>query len=66
MHRLSDLGVVVTHTARGVSHEDLDVEWRMVNIFTVDGDMISRCEMFDEADLSAALTRFDELSALLS
>ena len=66
VHRLTDLGVVVTHTARGVSHEDLDVEWRMVNIFTVDGDMISRCEMFDEADLSAALTRFDELSALLS
>ena len=62
VHRLTDLGVVVTHTARGVSHEDSDVEWRMVNIFTVDGDLISRCEMFDEADLDAALARFDELS----
>ena len=28
---------------------------------TVDGSLISRCEIFDEADLDAALTRFDEL-----
>jgi hypothetical protein len=27
-----------------------------------DGDLISRCELFDEADLDAALARFDELS----
>ncbi len=29
---------------------------------TVDGDLFSRCEMFDEADLDAAIARFDELS----
>ena len=29
---------------------------------TVEGDLISRCELFDEADLDAALARFDELS----
>ena len=29
---------------------------------TVDGDLISRCEVFDETDLDAALARFDELS----
>jgi hypothetical protein len=62
VHRLSDLGAVVTHTARGISQEDFDAEWRMIDIFTVDGDMISRCEMFDEAALDAALARFDELS----
>ena len=28
---------------------------------TVEGDQISRCEIFDEADLDAALARFDEL-----
>ncbi len=27
----------------------------------VEGDLISRCEIFDEADLDAALARFDEL-----
>jgi hypothetical protein len=64
VHRLSDLGAVVTHTARGISHEGFDAEWRMVNIFTVDGDLVSRCEMFDEADLDAALARFEELSPL--
>jgi hypothetical protein len=63
VHRLSDLGVVVTHTARGISDEDFDAEWRMIDIFTVEGGLISRCEMFDEADLAAALAKFDELSA---
>ena len=28
----------------------------------VEGDRINRCEMFDEADLDAALARFEELS----
>jgi hypothetical protein len=31
-------------------------------LYTVDGDLINRCELFDEADLDAALARFDELS----
>ena len=29
---------------------------------TVEGDLINRGELFDEADLDAALARFDELS----
>ena len=33
----------------------------MIDLFTVDGDLISRCEMFDESDLDAALARFGEL-----
>ena len=33
-----------------------------LNLLTVEGDLISRCELFDEADLDAALARFDELS----
>ena len=33
-----------------------------VDVLTVKGDLISRCEIFDEADLDAALARFDELS----
>ncbi|WP_156751283.1 nuclear transport factor 2 family protein [Mycobacterium sp. 1245111.1] len=61
VHRLSDLGAVVTHTARGMSSENFEVEWRMIDIFTVDGDCISGCEMFDEADLDAALARFDQM-----
>ena len=32
------------------------------HVLQVDGDLMSRCEMFDEADLDAALARFDELS----
>ena len=34
----------------------------MIDLCTVEGDLISRLEMFDEADLDAALARFDELS----
>ena len=62
VHRLSDLGAVVTHVAHGTSQEGFDAEWRGVNILTVDGDMVNRCEVFDEADLDAALARFDQLS----
>ncbi len=28
---------------------------------TADGDLFNRCEVFDEADLDAAIARFDEL-----
>ena len=60
-HRLGDLGAVVTLVSRGTSHEGFDGEWRMTDIFTFEGDLLSRCEMFDESDLDAALARFDEL-----
>ena len=62
VHRLSDLGAVVTQVVRGTSQEGFEAEWREVVLFTVAGGMISRCEVFDEADLDAALARFDELS----
>ena len=62
VHRLDDLGAVVTHTARGTSTEGVDAEWRLIELLTVEGDRISRCEIFDETDLDAALARFDELS----
>ena len=61
VHRLSDLGAVVTAAAYGSSQEGFDAEWRMIDLFTVEGDLISRCEIFDEADLDAALARFEEL-----
>ncbi len=49
VHRLSDLGAVVTHAANGTSQEGFDAEWRVIDILTVEGDLISRCELFDEA-----------------
>ena len=63
VHRLSNFGVVVTHKVYGTSQEGFDAEWQDVNVLTVEGDLVSRCEVFDEADLDAALARFDELSA---
>ncbi|MEM6106015.1 BTAD domain-containing putative transcriptional regulator [Mycobacterium sp. 050272] len=62
VHRLSDLGAVVTHSGNGTSREGFDAEWREVMLYTTDGDMFNRCEVFDEADLDAAIARFDELS----
>ena len=61
VHRLSNLGVVLTYVAEGTSTEGFDAEWREITILTFEGDLISRCEIFDEADLDAALARFDEL-----
>ena len=60
-HRLSEIGAVVTHVARGISQEGFDAEWRDVYVLAVEGDMFSRSELFDEVDLDAALARFDEL-----
>jgi hypothetical protein len=61
VHRLSNFGAVLTHTAHGTSHEGFDAEWRMIQLSTVEGDRINRCELFDETDLDAALGRFEEL-----
>ncbi len=62
VHRLNSLGAVFTQIARGTSLEGFDAEWRVVEFMTVEGDLINRAEFFDEADLDAALARFDELS----
>ena len=62
VHRVSDFGALVSSLTRGRSHDGFDAEWPEINLLTVDGDRISRCEIFDEADVDAALARFDELS----
>ena len=62
VHRLSNLGVVVTQV----------VDWDLTGglrfrvargrpLYAFEGDLVSRFEIFDEADLDAALARFDEL-----
>ena len=61
VHRLSDFGAVVTYQAYGTSQEGFDAEWRMIQLLTVEGDRIDRCEVFDESDLDDALARFEEL-----
>ena len=62
VHRLSNLGAVFTQAVSGTSQEGFEAEWREIVLATVDGDLINRIELFDEADLDAALARFDELS----
>lgn len=62
VHRLSDLGAVVTQSTHGTSPDGFDAEWLEISLLTLDGDRINRCEVFDEADLDAALARFDELT----
>lgn len=62
VHRLSDLGAVVTHFAHGSSQEGFDAEWRDIHLVLVDGEILCHSELFDEADCHVALTRFDELS----
>jgi hypothetical protein len=34
----------------------------MIDIFIIDGDLISRTEMFDETNLDGVLARFEELA----
>ena len=61
VHRLSNFGAVVTEVMTGTSQEGFDAEWREIGLFAFDGDLVCRFELFDEADLDAALARFDEL-----
>ncbi len=61
VHRLSNLGGVVTQCARGSSREGFDAEWREVVLLTFEAGRVNHFEVFDEADLAAALARFDEL-----
>ncbi len=61
VHRLDELGAVVTHVAHGSSREGFDAEWRVVTLGTLEGELCNRCEIFDESDLGAALARFEEL-----
>ena len=62
VHRLSNLGAVVTHSLRGTSQEGFHAEWRSIDLVTFKGDLLNRTETFNETDLDAALARFDELS----
>jgi hypothetical protein len=61
VHRLTSLGAVVSQAWHNTSERGFDAEWRVVGISTVEGDLINRCELFDEEDLETALARFDEL-----
>ena len=62
VHRLNDLGAVVTSVTHETSQEGFEAEWRGISVLTVEGDLIDRFEVFDEADLDAALARFEQLS----
>ncbi|BDB44881.1 BTAD domain-containing putative transcriptional regulator [Mycobacterium kiyosense] len=62
VHRLNDLGAVVAEATDVTSPEGFDAEWQEINLLTIEGDLIDRSEVFDEADLGAALAKFDQLS----
>jgi hypothetical protein len=61
VHRLSRIGAVVTHITRGTSQNGFEAEWHDVNLLTLHDGLIDRSERYNEADLEAALERFDEL-----
>ena len=61
VHLLADFGAAITYAADENSREGFDAEWRGIAVLTVDGEMVNRVEVFDEAELDAALARFDEL-----
>lgn len=61
VHRLTDLGAVVAFKSYGTSEKGFAAEWRALNILTIEGNLISRGEIFDESELETALARFDEL-----
>ena len=61
VHRLSGVGAVVTRTAYGTSHDGFDAEWRMIHVADCRRRPSRPLRCFDEADLDAALIKFEEL-----
>jgi hypothetical protein len=61
VHQLSSLGAVVTQALRGTSQTGFEGEWREIHLMTIEGNLFNRSEMFDEADIDAALAKFVEL-----
>ena len=61
VHQLSNLGAIFTQAVSGTSQDGFEAEWREIVLATVDGNLINRIELFEEADIDAALARFDEL-----
>src|SRR4029079_19027980 len=61
VHRLDTRGAIFVNVIKGSSTSGFDAEWRIIEIVTTDDDLVSRVELFDEADLDAALARFEEL-----
>ena len=71
---LPDIGICVVAVYRlsvgrgrylgrhGTSRDGFEAEYQEDRILTVDGDLITGFEMFDEEAVDAALARFDELS----
>ena len=52
----------MTQVSKGTSQQGFEAEWREICLLTVDGELFSGCELFDETEIDAALARFDELS----
>lgn len=61
VHRLDDRGAVFSRSSTAVSEEGFTAQWRAVDVVTVDGELITRGEIFDETDLDAALDCFEAL-----
>jgi hypothetical protein len=61
VHRIGESAAVLTHRASGTSSSGFDAEWRTLSVVTIKDGLIDHCELFDEADLDAALARFEEL-----
>ena len=58
-----NLGAAFTHAGFGTSQHDFGAEWREIALLTFDGNLIDRCELFDEDALDDALATFDQLAA---
>ena len=60
VHQLSDLGTAITVAAQGISQHGFEADWRFIELLVMNSGAGNRIEVFDEADLDAAITRFNE------
>jgi hypothetical protein len=63
VHRLTNLGAVITWATNAISQQGFEAEWWQPSVVMIEGDMINRAELFDAADIDRALARFEELNS---
>lgn len=62
MHQLTEYGTVTTQVLKMTSQDGFDAELRLTYVIVVEGNLLSRIEVFDGEDLEVALAYFDQVN----
>lgn len=62
VHQLTEDGTVTTQVLKMTSQDGFDAELRLTYVIVVEGNLLSRVEVFEGSDLEVALAHFDQVT----